>query len=130
MSNHYHAVVETRPEQVAQWSDEEVTTRWMRLCKVPDEDARARRIAATLADPERLTTLRTRLGSLSWFMAYTNEPLDRRDGPQPAARAACPSFGQGHRPGVAPAHQGPAREVSGARSRTVAPGVRGRVWAV
>ena len=77
MSNHYHVVVQTKPEQVADWSDEEVATRWMRLCKIPDEDTRARRVAATLGNAERLKELRQRLGSLSWFMRYINEPLAR-----------------------------------------------------
>jgi hypothetical protein len=36
------------------------------------------RIAALAAQPERLTVLRKRLGSLSWYMRYLKEPIARQ----------------------------------------------------
>ena len=78
MSNHYHIVVRTQPERVADWTDLEVATRWMSLCNVPDALACQRRIAAITGNPEWLAVLRGRLGNLSWFMRYLNEPLARR----------------------------------------------------
>ena len=36
MSNHFHLVLRTRPDIVAQWSDEEVARRWRALFPKPD----------------------------------------------------------------------------------------------
>jgi len=79
MHNHYHIVL--RMEAV-DLSDEEVADRWLKICpgrKVysnVDEVAAVRR-AALLCDEARLKEIRARLGSLSWFMRYINEPLAR-----------------------------------------------------
>ena len=64
MSNHYHVVVQTLPEEAGQWSDEEIATRWVRLC-VSDGTARQQRISAIVKDSDRLAELRRRLGDLS-----------------------------------------------------------------
>jgi hypothetical protein len=83
LANHYHAILRTRPDIVALWSDREVATRWLTLFPrhrdlsgaplPPDEkDIRA------LADcPERIAQLRRRLCSLSWFMGRLNEFIAR-----------------------------------------------------
>lgn len=83
METHYHAILRTRPDMVALWSDREVATRWLTLFPrhrdstgVPmppsEEDIRA------LADrPERIAQLRQRLCSLSWFMGRLNEFIAR-----------------------------------------------------
>ena len=78
MSNHYHVVVHLQPQGVYAWSDDQVAERWTQLSSNDDLDVRAKAKAALLADRERLTNARTRLGSLSWFMRYINEPLARR----------------------------------------------------
>ena len=77
MSNHYHVVVTTKPEQAATWSNEEVADRWLRLCKASDAAHHERRLAAILANDARVEVLRKRLANLSWFMRYINEPLAR-----------------------------------------------------
>jgi len=83
MATHYHAILRTRPDIVALWSDWEVATRWLTLFPrhrdlsgVPmppaEEDIRA------LAErPERIAELRQRLSSLSWFMGRLNEFIAR-----------------------------------------------------
>jgi hypothetical protein len=73
MSNHYHLVLEVVPKRVREWDDEEVVERWLRLGKCNDEAARA----VILANAKRVAGLRKRLGSLSWFMRYINEPIAR-----------------------------------------------------
>lgn len=83
MSNHYHIVLEMRPEACTKWTDEEVIDRWLAVCPGrkgtgPREEEKDRlRRQALLDDPERVEVLRRRLGSLSWFMRFVNEPLAR-----------------------------------------------------
>ena len=78
MSNHYHLVLEVQPQRVALWSDEEVVQRWLRLSSANTEVLEQTQIDALLLNPERVSLLRQRLGSLSWFMRYLNEPIARQ----------------------------------------------------
>ena len=78
MSNHYHAVLKTDPLRVEAWSDTAVAERWLRLYPVKDELQRARTLTAITHDEARLSQLRERLASLSWFMKCINEPISRR----------------------------------------------------
>lgn len=80
MSNHFHVVLETHPAATRDWSDEETARRWLALSgsTAVSESALESRLAALLARPERLAVLRERLGNLSWFMRYLNEPIARR----------------------------------------------------
>jgi len=77
MSNHYHIVLQVSPSRTDDWSDEDIVDRWMRLCPQNNEDLQAARKTALLQDAARLTVLRERLGCLSWFMRFINEPLAR-----------------------------------------------------
>lgn len=80
MSNHFHLIVEINPIATRDWSDVDVAERWLRLSK-RSETASAdfeSRVSALVAQPERIATLRKRLGNLSWFMRYLNEPIARR----------------------------------------------------
>lgn len=80
MSNHLHVVVQLTPASVAEWSDEDVATRWIRL--FPPADAESSVVESKrqslLADPVRLGVIRSRLGDLSWFMRCLAEPIARR----------------------------------------------------
>ena len=77
MSNHVHVVVQTLPEAVEGWSDDEVATRWTRLFSRQDADEQLR--AEVLAgNADRIATLRSRLSDLSWFMRCLSEPIARR----------------------------------------------------
>lgn len=83
MSNHLHVILRNRPDVVAQWSDEEVAVRWLRVFP-------GRRLEDHLADPtdvevamliqqkERLASIRLRLSDISWFMRALSEPIARR----------------------------------------------------
>ena len=77
MSNHLHVVVQTLPEAVQSWSDEEIAGRWMRLFSRQDVDDQIR--AQVLAgNADRIAVLRGRLSDLSWFMRCLSEPIARR----------------------------------------------------
>ena len=77
MSNHYHVVVEARPQDTAHLSDEEVAERWDQISFSNCVRRRALNRAHMFADAKRMATCRRRLGDLSQFMAYINEPLAR-----------------------------------------------------
>lgn len=79
MSNHYHVVLEVDPSEPLRWSDEDVAQRWLSLTVSRDIDAPlAQRVRVLASQPERLDVLRKRLGSVSWFMRFLNEPIARR----------------------------------------------------
>ncbi len=84
MSNHLHVVLRGRPDLVQDWSDEEVAIRWKRLYPPRDpatgspiEPAECD-LAMIVSDRARVSELRERLSSLSWFMRCLSEPIARR----------------------------------------------------
>jgi REP element-mobilizing transposase RayT len=83
MSNHLHVVIYIDPSATAAWSPDDIAQRWVRLTPVRvngeiDEAACDARAAALAGNAERVAVLRERLGSLSWFMRFLNEPIARR----------------------------------------------------
>ena len=83
MATHYHAILRTRPDIVATWSNREVATRWLTLFSrhrgprgetIPPLEEE---IHALEQCPERIAQLRQRLCSLSWFMGRLNEFIAR-----------------------------------------------------
>ena len=78
MSNHVHLVVHTDPQAPAHWDAAEVLRRWFDVSRrdEPDE-ARQLRIEASLSNEALIAKYRERLGSLSWFMRFLNEPIAR-----------------------------------------------------
>ena len=82
MSNHMHLILRNRPDIVAQWSDEEVATRWLKVFP-------GRRLEEHLGEPtesdvetlirdrKRLKEIRSRLSDISWFMRALSEPIAR-----------------------------------------------------
>jgi REP element-mobilizing transposase RayT len=82
MSNHMHLILRNRPDVVAQWTDQVVAIRWLRVFP-------GRRLEEHLAEPtesdvqmlvnqpERLAVIRERLSDISWFMRALSEPIAR-----------------------------------------------------
>jgi len=72
MSNYVHLNLRNRPDVVAQWPDDQVAIRWLRVFP-------GRRLEVHLAEPtqnddqmlanqpERLALIRRRLSDISWF---------------------------------------------------------------
>ena len=82
MSNHYHIVVRINSDEIKQWSDEEVASRWMQIFSGPllmhqylMNSSLTEVDLHTVAD--LFATWRARLGDLSWFMRCINEPIAR-----------------------------------------------------
>jgi len=83
VSNHSHIVLFVDPEEAQAWSDEEVARRWLPVFPGALRDAQSEKqkeyiVLGLRSDPERLKEIRSRLGSLSWFMRALNEPIARR----------------------------------------------------
>ena len=82
MSNHMHLILRTRPDVVAQWSDEEVALRWLKVFpgRRLDEhlgEPTTNDVATLVADQQRLAEVRERLSDISWFMRALSEPIAR-----------------------------------------------------
>lgn len=84
MSNHLHLVLRTRPDVVADWSDEQVARRWLRLFpnrKKDDgtpEEATKPELDMIVNQPEVLAERRRRLSDVSWWMRCVAENIARR----------------------------------------------------
>jgi hypothetical protein len=74
LSNHFHAVLRSRPDIVATWSDTEVARRWMLICPLRKEkDGTAKEpteaeLNTIRRNRELLAEIRTRLSDISWWM--------------------------------------------------------------
>ena len=82
MSNHFHLVVHYDPLASLRWSDTEVAERWVEATTSESEDdnleARRASVEALCAQPEQITRLRHRLGSMSAFMQQLKQPIARQ----------------------------------------------------
>jgi hypothetical protein len=83
MSNHYHVVLHVNQEQGKAWSRDEVINRWLKLYKGPFLVHEY--LKGNLETPGQLLQLdhivetwRSRLCSISWFMACLNEYMARK----------------------------------------------------
>jgi REP element-mobilizing transposase RayT len=83
MSNHLHVVLRTRPDWVDSWTDQEVAIRWLKMFSrsrmvehkdAPPSDSEIKRLTD---HAERMTEIRSRLSSVSWFMRSLNEHVAR-----------------------------------------------------
>ena len=82
MSNHMHLILRNRPDVVAEWSDEEVAIRWLRVFpgRRLDEhlgEPTETDVLTLVRDAERLEEVRKRLSDISWFMRALSEPIAR-----------------------------------------------------
>ena len=83
MSNHIHIVVKLFPSQAAEWTDKEVTERWLSLFKGPlliQQWNAGKPLTQAQLDTvfDMVDVYRKRLTSLSWFMKCLNEPIARQ----------------------------------------------------
>jgi hypothetical protein len=84
MSNHFHLVLRSRPDVVAEWDDAEVARRWLWLCPtrkddegngLPPEEAELKSICRNRA---RVGLLRSRLSDISWWMRLLSQDIAQR----------------------------------------------------
>jgi len=77
-----HVILRTRPDVVAQWSDEEVARRWLSLFPGQRVDEflgqpTQNSIDAMVNDRGKIAEIRLRLSNPSWFMRALAEPIAR-----------------------------------------------------
>lgn len=74
MSNHYHLVIKTRPDESYMASDQQIAQRWCSIfsCRTDREGAREKNLCN---DIEKLNLYRKRLCDISWLMRCLNEGL-------------------------------------------------------
>ena len=82
LDNHLHLTVHLDPEQVNDWSNEEVIRRWLTIH--PPRGANRKSLEVTpeivsekARDAKFVAVARERLGDLGWFMKSLKEPLAR-----------------------------------------------------
>ncbi len=79
MSNHYHVVLEVRPEISAAWDDETVLFQWGKIYATDAKVTASLKAAGALGLYEkRLQSIRSHLGDISWFMKSINEWIARQ----------------------------------------------------
>ena len=84
MSNHFHLVVYYDPLACSKWADEDVVRRWLCACPPRSKDGTTDVELLTLLaeqllqQPEKISAIRRRLGSLSTFMQLLKQPIARK----------------------------------------------------
>jgi REP element-mobilizing transposase RayT len=84
LSNHFHLVLRSRPDVVAQWDDRQVARRWLMLCpKRRDEQNRPEEpndveLQMIMNDRVKLNTIRSRLSDISWWMRFLSQRIAQR----------------------------------------------------
>ena len=76
MSNHIHLILHTKPNQVAEWSDQEIARRWL-LVFPKRNTSKENEIRRLARNKEFVEEIRPRLSSISWFMRCLNEFIAR-----------------------------------------------------
>lgn len=78
MSNHYHIVVRLDPKRTNKWTDKDIVDRWLARSGTKKSKRYLREQSKRLLEqPNKINQIRSRLGSLSWFMRFINEPIAR-----------------------------------------------------
>ena len=84
LGNHLHLLLRSRPDVVANWSDQEVVRRWLAIARIKRNgsldigEITQKQIEAELRKEGRVATLRRRLSHVSWFMGTVCEHVSRR----------------------------------------------------
>lgn len=84
MSNHFHLVLRSRPDVVAEWDDTEVARRWLMLCPLCRDENRQPLAPSEFElnqirnNKEKLATIRSRLSDVSWWMRLLSQNIAQR----------------------------------------------------
>ena len=84
LSNHFHLVLRSRADVVAEWDDSEVARRWLMLCPErrnslgkPEEPSEFE-LNHIRKDKARLKIIRSRLSDISWWLRLLSQNIAQR----------------------------------------------------
>jgi hypothetical protein len=84
LSNHFHLILRSRPDVVAEWDDSEVARRWLMLCPFR-RDSKHQPLEPTSVeldtirhDLEKLAKIRLRLSDIAWWMRLLCQNIAQR----------------------------------------------------
>ena len=84
LSNHFHLILRSRPDVVAEWDDSEVARRWLMLCPErrdkngkPEEPSEFE-LNHISKDKAKLKVIRSRLSDISWWMRLLSQNIAQR----------------------------------------------------
>ena len=84
MDNHVHTLLWVHPEKALSWTEQEVVQRWLKICPIrrdaqgtPSEPTQLEMDLLT-SDPKKISLLRQRLMSISWFNRFLKENIAKR----------------------------------------------------
>ncbi|MEZ6033741.1 MAG: hypothetical protein R3C17_11645 [Planctomycetaceae bacterium] len=84
LSNHFHLVLRSRPDAVAEWDDAEIACRWLMLCPEcrdtngkPEEPSEFE-LNHICKDKSKLKVLRSRLSDISLWMRLLSQHIAQR----------------------------------------------------
>jgi hypothetical protein len=84
LSNHFHLVLRSRPDIVAEWDDTEVARRWLMICPLRrDADKRPEEpnefeLNSIRNNADKLKAIRSRLSDISWWMRLLSQKIAQR----------------------------------------------------
>ena len=84
LSNHFHLVLKSRPDVVAEWDDSEIARRWLMLCpERRDKDGRPEEpsefeLKHIRNDKSKVKNIRSRLSDISWWMRLLSQNIAQR----------------------------------------------------
>ena len=84
LSNHFHLVLRSRPDVVAEWDDTEVARRWLMLCPLRRDENRQplepseAELNSIRKNKDKLQQVRSRLSDISWWMRLLSQKIAQR----------------------------------------------------
>ena len=84
LSNHFHLVLRSRPDVVAEWADSDVSRRWLMLCPERRDkngrpaDPSESELNHICKDKTKLKVIRSRLSDISWWMRLLSQNIAQR----------------------------------------------------
>ena len=84
LSNHFHLVLRSRPDVVAEWDDSEVARRWLMLCPERRDEKGKPEVPSEFElnhicnDKARVKIIRSRLSDISWWMRLLSQNIAQR----------------------------------------------------
>lgn len=100
LSNHFHLILRSRPDCVAQWDDTEVARRWLLICPKHKDNYGHPTIPSQAEldlirnNPVQLAEIRKRLSDISWWMRLLCQRVAQRANAEDLANSSARTLGK------------------------------------